>query len=386
MTVPRDLSEGPELYSLVEEFAALGNHRTGEPTDRLTAEWLAEVLVSLGLEVEVQPVPFDRWVGTSHLSVGGQELESLPLYYEWTGSLETTNVAVTAFDPQSGGLPEAVNGPIEVGIAGGYKASILVTEHPHGSLVGVNRELEAPRSGHPVVLAAGRDLAALRSGTPTLALSGRIEPGETFNVVARSSTPGTPLLITTPVTGWFRCAGERGTGIATLLHMVKELDGLALQVVLTGGHELGFFGAHRWVDGCTERPLAVVHVGASVAVDTAADGDVDSSTSDGGHTVRQLIDMRLAMCSLGADRCTEINKALAGAGLSAIPDTATFIGEGTAWSRLGVPLLSTTGAGIDFHTPEDVTPRVTSPGSLMKVSTAMSAAAVEIMKVAKENV
>lgn len=225
-----------------------------------------------------------------------------------------------------------------------------------------------------MVLAAGCDLATLRDGTPTLSISGRIEAGETYNVVARNPVPGTPLLLTTPLTGWFGCAGERGTGLAVLLHLVNELKDLPLLVVLTGGHELGYFGAHRWVDECVDRPQAIVHIGASIAV--------DEPVVDGER--RKLTAMRLAMCSLGADRCAGIDQALAGAELAATVSTEHFIGEGEAWSRLGVPLLSTTGAGVDFHTPEDLAPRVTSPASLAAVGDAMSAAALELLNATQE--
>ena len=56
-------------------------------------------------------------------------------------------------------------------------------------------------------------------------------PGSSGNVVAFVGASGAarvgqavevaPLMITTPLSGWFRCAGERGPGIAILLALVE---------------------------------------------------------------------------------------------------------------------------------------------------------------------
>ena len=63
--------------------------------------------------------------------------------------------------------------------------------------------------------------------------------------------------------------------------------------------------------------------------------------------------------------------ALDDAGIRLRCDSDTWLGEGEAWSLLGVPVLSTTGAGPDFHTPSDTPERVTSPGALATVADAV---------------
>lgn len=358
------MMDGRRLYDLVRHYVALGHHRTGSEVDEVTADWMAEMLRELGLTVELEPIEFERWRGTSSLTIGGEQVDHLPVYYAWTGSIDTENVQVQSIDPLSGGFPAVVDEPIEWARAGDAAAVVLATEHPNGSLVAVNRDLDAPRPGFPAVLAAGRDLGRLQSGPLRLSLTARTEPGVTTNVVAHNQREGPPLVLTTPLNGWFGCAGERGTGIAVLLSLVERLSDRPLVVVATGGHELGWFGAHHWVTNTRLTAAAVIHIGASVAV--------EEETGDGR---RELVPTRLAMTSLGPAAAEPVANALDRAGLWLQPDTTRWIGEGEAFHRVPAPLLSFTGAGIDFHTPEDTPSRVTSPEALEIVADAIGEAA-----------
>ena len=166
-------------------------------------------------------------------------------------------------------------------------------------------------------------------------------------------------MLTTPLNGWFGAAGERGTGIAVLRHVAERLADRPLTVVATGGHELGYMGAYAWVDRCTEPPACVAHIGASLAVETPVGGG------------RRLIDSRIAMTTLGESAARGAAAALDGAGITLRCDSDTWLGEGEAWSLLGVPVLSTTGAGPDFHTPSDTPERATSPRALATVADAV---------------
>lgn len=358
-------TSGEPLFDLVQTYASLGDHRTGTDVDHSTARWMADALASRGLEVGLEPLSFDQWRSSSRLLAAGLEVFHLPVYYEWTGSIDTTDVHVGSFDPISGGFPEVLTAPIEHARASGAAAAVLVTQHPNGSLVAVNRVLGAAGSGVPTVLVAGRDHGQLRSGRVELRLAAEVVAGTTANVVATNGVAGRPLMLTTPLNGWFGCAGERGTGIAVLLDLVERFADRPLLVVATGGHELGFFGAHRWVAAHRDvQPSAIVHVGASVAVE-----------EDAGDGRRRLATTRMALTSVPTRRAGALAAPLARAGLDLRADNERWIGEGEAWSRIGVPLLSFTGAGVDFHTPEDTPERATSPDALAAVAAAIGDAA-----------
>ncbi len=384
------------LFAVVERYAAMGFHRTGSTIDEATAYWMADELRARGLRVEVEPVAFDRWISTSSLTLDGAEIFHLAVPYEWTGSLDTDRVAVIDFDARHGGFMDVLVEPVAQARAEGAEAVVVATRHPQGSLVAVNRD-PTTSLGFPVVLVAGRDLTRLATGSPRLQMIASTTPGTTFNVVATNAsasaadadgvggaagagngasagigaTKADELLLTTPLTGWFTCAGERATGIAVLLELVARLRDLPLRIVATGGHELDFLAAKRWVEANRHHvPAAIFHVGASVAV-------VEPNSADGSNAgnARPLATTRLALTNLGSDAASDITTAMGPAGLNLTCDADTFIGEGATFSAIDAPLLSTTGAGLDFHTPEDLPHRATTPEALTAVADAFTAAA-----------
>ena len=363
------LAEGKTLYELVQRYFAFGIHRTGTAVDHRTAAWMADELRDRGLTVEPQTLPFDQWVAESTLTCDGEPIEHLAVPYEWEGTLDTSSVAVLeSDDPHHGGRPEALAEPIAEAQAAGADALIVPTTHPEGSLRAVNRNPEAGVSGFPVVLAAGRDADRLRGGALHLALEATTRPATTTNVIGRNQTEGQPLILTTPLTGWFGCAGERGTGVAVFLHLVDALADLPLLVNATGGHELTWFGAQRWVEANARiDAAALVHVGASVGV-----------VEPGTGPDRELIATRSARTSLPSPQAATMSEVLAPVGLDLRPDSESWLGEAQTFCHLGIPLLSFTGAGRDFHCPEDTPERATTPRAMARVATAFEHAAREL--------
>ncbi len=351
-------TNGDKLYKIVEEYSELGVHRAGTDVDTATAKWMTQKLTELGLRVDTEDVPFDRYVADSDLTIDGESVDHLAVYYEWEGSLDTTNVAVESLDPKRGGFTDTLAEPIKEVRRRGYDAAVFVTEHPNDALVAINRDPGAG-SGFPTVLVAARDLTPKRDHKVRLKLDAHLEPGHTTNLsayTARTSHSSPPLLLTTPLTGWFTCAGERGTGVAVLLHLIERFRDQPLHVLATGGHELDYLGARRW-DG--ETPAAIVHVGASVAVD---------EPSPQGRT---LISTRIAMTNLDATTAAGMSEALATIDLRLVTDTQRWMGESEVFCQIPAPMLSFTGSGIDFHTPDDTPERVTSPKSLALVADAI---------------
>lgn len=369
--------DGDHLFQIVQEYADFGDHRTGSPVGQATAAWMAAQLEQRGLTAVTEPVPFDNWIGSSVVEADGQLIPSLALPFEWTGDLTTNTVTVSSVDPQFGGFPKALDDSIVAAKKSGDAAVVLCTEHPAGSLVAINRQLGSETSDFPTVLAAGRDHALLAAandrGRVTLQIDGRREPGATTNVIAMNAAaqadPSSALLITTPLNGWFSCAGERGTGIAVTLDLAERFAAMPLIVVATGGHELGWFGAHEWVEATTIVPRVAVHVGASVAVDTPI--------QPGGP--RDLVTTRMALISLNDAAAVDVAAALEPAGLQLTCSVTAWVGEGDAFCKLGSPLLSFSGMGPHFHTPEDHPDVATSPDALATVADAFAKAITALL-------
>lgn len=178
------------------------------------------------------------------------------------------------------------------------------------------------------------------------------------------------MLLTTPLSGWFRCAGERGTGIAVMLAVAERLaaEGVPLLVNGNSGHELIDLGAHHLAES---KPAAcsIFHFGASVA---AGEGD--------GDELRLADGVKIRAWAPGAGAAL----AAALAPLDKTPivvDDAerahpeSWIGEARVWCTLDRPLISMAGGFPLFHTPEDVPECATTPALLERVYHAAVAAA-----------
>lgn len=363
-----------ELMRLVEDYASLGVHRTGGPADAATVDWMHDQLRARSLDVERIPAPWPGWSGDSSVDVGGSPIEHLVVPHAWTGSVDTSDVQVGSFSPRSGGVSAVLDDAV-ADCGDDPRPLLLATEHPNGELVGVNRNDLALRWHRPVVLCAGRDLERLRQGPMRVRVSGRHENAVATNLIARNRTAGqasAPLVLTTPLNGWFTCAGERGTGIAVLLDLVERLVDLPLLVLATTGHEVGYFGVRQLLPQLTEPLAAIVHVGASVAV-----LEEPTDTGDRADASEQpaFASTRVALTSLDDAAAAPIGAALAAVGLHTTANAPGWLGEGTVLCDLDAPLLSITGAGVDFHTPADTPDRATSAAALTAVADAFEEAA-----------
>ena len=78
------------LYKIVEEYSALGDHRTGTAVDRATIEWFCAELASIGAQVQIAEFPIDIYQAQWCVRLDGEEVSSLPLYYEATGRTSQT--------------------------------------------------------------------------------------------------------------------------------------------------------------------------------------------------------------------------------------------------------------------------------------------------------
>ena len=108
----------------------------------------------------------------------------------------------------------------------------------------------------------------------TLRLTGRMdEAAEAVNVARRlvRNEEADWSVISTPSSGWFTCAGERGPGIAALLALAEwahaRPDSLHYLFVATSGHELDFLGARLFHEAQLapppERTQVWLHLSAS---------------------------------------------------------------------------------------------------------------------------
>jgi hypothetical protein len=177
----------------------------------------------------------------------------------------------------------------------------------------------------------------------------------------QSPAPGKrPAAVTTPLSGWFSCAGERGCGIAVALHVAIELSRyLPVTLLATTGHELGLIGGYEFGMHFDEDSAFIVHIGTCIA--------------------NRASEMT-AVCSAERALAESISATLAPIGIRprvpGVPgDPRFWIGESKCWAFRNRPMLSIAGLAPHFHTRGDLPERTTSPALLAASLRAIGAAA-----------
>lgn len=365
-------ASGAELFAIVEQYAALDHHRTGSENDARTLDWIERQLRDRGAAVERWPWTFDRYDASWRVTLDGDEIPAIPVWYQGVGSFAAARPHVSELDA-GGGMPvvrEAVARIAAEADNAGAPLALAAVQGWGGRLWQVNHAPEQPR-GLPVLFVPGACAERLLAGEARVDFSAAIVPGASANVLARFGAGDRPLVIGTPLSGWFSCAGERGTGIALALELAREAAALCPVLFLTtSGHELEDLGLQLWLRQARISPRAIVHIGASVAAGEA----------DGVTPPRTLAVRRQAVTSLQGAAFDQVAEAVRPIGLAprAVPtdearDPTRWIGEARQWCARGAPLLSFAGGFPLFHTPEDRAAVATTPALLAEVYAAFRA-------------
>jgi hypothetical protein len=350
---------GARLYEIVQEYAAIGaHHRTGTAEDARTLDWFENRVRGLGATTERQPWSFDRYDATWGVTIDGTDVAALPLFYEGRGEVDSTRPLVAAASAVPfGAFPEWTTIVADARLAGAPVA-VVATRSPSGGLAAPNRSPAQPGSGLPALLVAGALSERLKKASVRARLAARIVGGRTNNIIGRIG-PGPDrdrILLTTALSGWFRCAGERGTGIAVMLAVAERLAAEGIPILVNGnsGHELIDLGAHRFAE-TKPAARAIFHFGMGVAA-----GERD------GDGIRLTEGLKIRASVPGASTALAAVFAPLGRPFIVISDgerarPESWFGESRVWCTLDRPLISVAGGFPLFHTPEDVPAHTTSP-------------------------
>ncbi|MFZ0267436.1 hypothetical protein [Caulobacter sp.] len=282
------------------KYVGFGEKRAGGMGDTACGEWLAGELQKAGYAVERQSfsVPFFD-TGRAELTSGGL---SAPVYPQpiviptgpsgvsgplvrvdaagrFAGSLDG---AIALVDLPHGRwssmLAKAARGPIEAAFAAGAKAVVAITNGPTGKVIALNADGRKPMFAGSVALlapeAAGPFLgAAFNRQEARLTFDGESGRRPAFNFVGRIDRgKGRWLAVSTPRSGWFICAAERGPGVAAWLDLarwaVAALPDHDLAFICNTGHEYEYLGAAEAMKQIAPPVAATrfwLHLGANVA-------------------------------------------------------------------------------------------------------------------------
>lgn len=370
------MSVSPETCSeIIRQFDAQGWHRTATPVDQDSGEWLVRQLAALGLDAREVPFPFER-VDPDEcvITIGEERIPAVPLVDSGLpasgtvvrgtfGAAGTPATLALVRTSAHGMAPEveAVRDAGHVAIVAGVSGA------PGGASLLNAWKFDSP-SGPPIVQVAGEAWERLeRARASNASIEIRCGASRTktaannIRAVVPGSVPGSaPLVVLTPRSGWWHCAGERGGGIAIWLEVARlvRAAGFRRDVVFlaTTGHELGFLGAERYLDEQPEfaaRAKAWIHLGANIG---AAQSSLMVRASDAelfelARTARALATLETPPQFVVAENP---------------------VGEAGVVGRLGGRFISFVGAGFPlFHSTLDRWPEAINPAAIAAAGNAV---------------
>ena len=288
------------VASDLERYIGFGSKQAGGTGDMACGAWLATEIERAGYKVERQDisVPFftpqraELLCGGAHAPVWPQPIVvptgpdgvSGPIVRVDArgGSDAPLGGAIALIDLPFGrwstALAKPIRAPIEAAFVAGAKAAVVVTNGPSGKVIALNADGRKPMFAGPVALIAPDDgrpflAAAMRHDRATLYLTGEGGRRPAFNFVGRLDRGGERwLAVSTPRSGWFECAGERGPGVAVWLWLARwashALRNHNLAFICNTGHEYEYLGAAESVKAIAPKPADThfwLHLGANVA-------------------------------------------------------------------------------------------------------------------------
>jgi len=303
--MPEDYLSGASLYRDVVTYTEFGEHRTATEADRRTTEWIAAELEAAGLQVQFHPFYLRQFfVHESSLTLGDTPIDCFPLWPPRHSGPQPIRAPLVPFergaDPgvtrnrialikimESDRTLRAARDEMIVAAAdAGARAAVIIAGTPSGDLVG---SVSADTSGRwpkirpeplpiPVVVVGSRDektlmAAVAQNAEAMLLVDGKTDPhAEARNVLGRIDRGENLIVVSTPFSGWFRCGGERGPGVALWLALARwaasHQSSTSYLFDCNSGHELFGLGMHAFMEEMAPPPAKVkcwAHLGASIA-------------------------------------------------------------------------------------------------------------------------
>jgi hypothetical protein len=287
-------SDGLEqrLAEAIEAYDAQGNHRTATAVDNGSAEWLTRQIRQSGVEPSLESFPLSRIDPlSSYLRVAGRRIEGVPLFdggftgpegvHGTLGPLDSgADIVLVETEPFTLIEPrKELGGPVPEARRGPHKGVIILTRGSRPGLFVLNAPSFNKPFGPPALQISSAESEWLkaraqeRAEVSLIAHAARTA-AQANNVTARiaGSDPDlAPLVVTTPRSGWWECASERGGGLACWLEAIGTLAAAKpardCLFAAFSGHEVGFLGIDAYLmprPDLAKRAHAWIHIGANI--------------------------------------------------------------------------------------------------------------------------
>lgn len=284
----------------LDRYIGFGSKQAGGAGDTACGDWLAGELERLGCNIERQEfsTPFFEparselvcadakaplWPQPIVVQTGPDGITGPLVRIDSSGRAEASLDGAVAlvdlpFGRWSSALAKPIREPIAAAFAAWAKAAVVITNGPTGKVIALNTDGRAPMFGGPVALLAPEHAkpflaAAVRRAPATMFIRGKGGRRPAFNFVGRINRGKSRwLVVSTPRSGWYVCAGERGPGIAAWLWLARwasrSVQDYNLAFVCNTGHEYEYLGAAEALKTFTPKPADThlwLHLGANVA-------------------------------------------------------------------------------------------------------------------------
>jgi hypothetical protein len=368
---------GSRLYDVVKAFSRWSVHRTGSGPEKATLDWFQSELRRRGATTSRWEYSYPHYEWTAQVRVGGRTAETIPFYYEGVGSVTSDKPFVRSVTITDKSADAQVLAAVKEAKAENASLAVLpvfnsTQGYPtYDGLVADNRDPAAATTGVPTLFIPGRLADQAQRGVQA-SIDARVVTDRSHDIIGWFGKPvSDPIIVTTPLSGWFTCAAERGSGIAVALELAAELARTHPVFVLgNSGHELNNFGVRAYLkDTFNLQPRAVIHIGASIAA-----GATDPASGRFELASSRVVASNPAISSVpGLAEAVQVGR---------FAPTPVFPGEGAVWSQqLGssVPLLSFAGQFPQFHTPDDRPGVTTTPALLDTAYQSVHSAALALI-------
>ena len=272
----------------IKQYDSQGFHRTGTKGHFNFIKWIMDEITSVGLNPARQFFPFQKIdIQTSILKVGNKNIEGLPLFdATYTDTAEISGTIGKLDSDAALGVThvsfDEYKSFDKIRRITKHRGLIAITQGCSPGLIPLNAYSYEKPFGPPVLQISSEYWPwlnrKLHEMEATLKINMTKSVNETCNIITQiegSSAILRPLIVTTPTTGWWHCASERGIGITCFLQMIRNLVGRHPKrdviFLATAGHEIGYLGLKRYIIENKEllgRNPIWIHLGASPNVKT----------------------------------------------------------------------------------------------------------------------
>ena len=346
------MNKGDQAYEIVRVFSEMGIHRTGTQGDHDTLFWLNSELGVGGVDVSFQTFPYHHFDAELSVWSAGKLIEAEALYYSFIGQRNLNNIATGIVDAHGDEdvISHKISCMVDAAKEDGFDGLVLATRCPTGGLCAINRDHRMDLD-FPVVLVAQDNLNKIQTSGAEIFFAASVRKRMAKNVIARFSGPtgAQRVIVTTPISGWFRCAGERGCGLAIAIFVSRQLSkNFAVDLLLTSGHELGMCGGYHLAQNYNAKPECVLHLGSCIAnIDAKMTAICSTNSAIAVHIASPLKRLGIKLATL-SDPTNKEN----------------WVGESMCWVSNNWPILSIAGLAPHFHARSDLPEVVTNPGLL----------------------